>query len=190
MNSENQRHTRLQKLSGSDFEIADGQPDIRGWKIKDGSGKQLGTVEELVFDYESRKVRYIVADLKKNDYNMEKREVLVPIGIAELHKDDDDVMLPGVTVEQVKNLPGYDEDRFDTSHETDVRNVFGGLGTGVPIPRAGDPDFYDHAHFNEDNLMRNRSGDISMKPGDNDTKETRDESFAQTKWIRSKNVDQ
>ncbi len=44
MATENNRQTRLQKLSGSDFEITDGQPDIRGWDVKDASGKQFGEV--------------------------------------------------------------------------------------------------------------------------------------------------
>lgn len=55
MTTENNRKTRLQKLKGSDFEIMDGQPDIYGWDVLDSSGKQLGEVDELIFDYESRK---------------------------------------------------------------------------------------------------------------------------------------
>ncbi len=158
MATENNRQTRLQKLSGSDFEIADGQPDIRGWDVKDVSGKQLGEVDELIFDYESRKVRYLVLDLKDNEYDLEDRDVLVPIGIAELHEEDDDVILSGVSADQLRNLPEYDEDRFDTEHETSVRNVFGGLGGAALAGGSskGD-DFYNHDHFNEDNLYRNRN---------------------------------
>ena len=191
MNSENQRHTRLQKLSDSDFEIADGQPDIRGWKVKDGSGKQFGEVEELIFDYESCKVRYIVADLKGNDYSMEGREVLIPIGIAELHKDNDDVILSGVTMEQISSLPQYDEDRFDTTHETNVRNVFGGLGMGTLMPGTANADFYDHEHFNENNLLRNRRDELMTTGPDNTTKGNPGEAISKTgRWLRSKNVDQ
>jgi uncharacterized protein (TIGR02271 family) len=152
--AENNRQTRLQKLSGSDFEIVDGQPDIRGWDVKDSSGKQLGEVEELIFDYESRKVRYLVVDLEDNDYDLEDKEVLVPIGIAELHEKDDDIILSGVTAEQLRALPEYDEDRFDTEYESSVRNVFGGLGGAVA--GGSDDDFYSHSHFNEDILYRNR----------------------------------
>jgi hypothetical protein len=43
MQAENKRHTRLQKLKGSDYEIEDGQPDIRGWDVKDSSGKKWAT---------------------------------------------------------------------------------------------------------------------------------------------------
>ena len=151
----NERHTRLQKLSGSDYEIMDGQPDIRGWDVKDDNGRQIGEVEELIFDVQSRKVRYIVLDMDDNELDLDDREVLVPIGIAQLHKEDDDVLLPGVTAEQLRALPQYDEDRFDTDSEEGVRNVFGGLGAGA-LAGGSNADFYNHDHFNEDNLYRNR----------------------------------
>ncbi len=158
METENNRNTRLQKLSGSNFEIVDGEPDIRGWDVKDASGKQLGEVDELIFDFESRKVRYLVVDLKDNDYNLEERDVLVPIGIAELHENDDDVILNGVSADQLSALPEYDEDRFDTEHESNVRNVFGGLGgAALASGTSNDDEFYNHEHFNEGNLYRNRN---------------------------------
>ncbi len=157
MEAENNRQTRLQKLSGSDFEVVDGQPDIRGWDVKDTTGKQLGEVDELIFDFENRKVRYLVVDTDKNEFDIEDKKVLVPIGIAELHEKDDDVILQGVTAEQLRALPEYDEDRFDTEHETSVRNVFGGLG-GAALAGGSrkDDDFYNHDHFNDENLYKNR----------------------------------
>ena len=158
METGNNRKTRLQKLSKSDFEMGDGQPDIRGWDVKDSSGKQLGEVDELIFDYESRKVLYIAVDTDGNSYNLEDKKVLVPIGIAELHEADDEVILSGVTPEQLNALPVYDEDRFDTEDETSVRNVFGGLGTAALAGGSShDTDFYNHEHFNDNNLMRNRN---------------------------------
>ena len=172
MEQEENRKTRLQKLGGSDFEIVDGEPDIRGWNVKDASGKQLGEVEELIFDYQSQKVRYLVVDLEENDYDLEDREVLVPIGIAELHEDDDDVILTGVTAEQLQSLPGYDEDRFDTEHETSVRNVFGGLGSAaVHNAERNDDEFYSHEHFNEGNLYKRRQKLIGNGEGSDGVKE-------------------
>ena len=172
MDSEDNRKTRLQKLKGSDFTIADGEPDIRGWDVLDTSGKQLGEVDELIFDYQSRKVRYLVVDLDDNDYDLEDRKVLVPIGIAELHEKDDDVILPNVSVDQIRSLPEYDEDRFDTEHETNIRNVFGGLGaasTADDVRREVDNDFYDHHHFDDRNLYRNRRRSTIIDQDDSST---------------------
>ncbi len=165
MSSENIAKHRLQELSGSNYEIADGEPDIRGWDVKDESGKNIGTVKELLFDETSRKVRYIIQDLKGNDYDLEARKVLVPIGIARLHQKDDDVLLPGVTATQLQSLPEYEKDSLTPDSELKIRNVFEGIG-GAAVAGAGltslsgineDDVFYDHDHFNEGNLYNSRS---------------------------------
>ncbi|MET0636705.1 MAG: PRC-barrel domain-containing protein [Chitinophagaceae bacterium] len=154
--AESQRHTRLQKLTGSDFEISKGDPDIRGWIVKDGNGDILGRVQELIFDLQSRLAKYIVVDLDGNDVNLSRREVLVPVGIAETDPKLDEVMIPAITPEQLNSLPDYVEARFDTEDEISILNVFGGLGAAVLSGRAGQDDFYGHEHFNEANLYRNR----------------------------------
>lgn len=154
------RNTRLQKLSGSDYEMVDGEPDIRGWDVKDDAGRTVGEVEELIFDVQSQKIRYLVLDLEDNELDLDDREVLVPIGIAQLDKDDDDVRLPGVTIEQLQALPEYDEDRFDTDSEESVRNVFGGLGAAA-LAGGSDADFYNHEHFNDANLYKARRGETA-----------------------------
>lgn len=153
MNQHNEGN-RLQKLKGSDFEVRDGYTDIRGWDVKDNSGRTIGEVEELLFDPASRKVRYMIVDLDDNDFDLEDREVLIPIGVAELHEKDDDVIISNITAEQLRALPEYDEDRFSQDHEHSIRNVFAGAGAAGVAGAAG--SFYDHDHYNEDNLYRNR----------------------------------
>lgn len=148
------KNKRLQELGGSDYQIAEGQPDIRGWDVKDANGKKMGEVDELIFDGQSLKVRYIVLDLDDNDFDLEDRDVLVPIGIAQLHDKGDDVILPGVTAEQLRSLPEYEDGNIDSDAENRIRSVFAGVG-GTALAGAGD-DFYNHDHFNEDNLYRNR----------------------------------
>lgn len=159
--SQENANRRLKELGGSDFEIAEGQPDIRGWDVKDENGKQIGEVDELIFDEESRKVRYIVLDLEDNDFDLDDHDVLVPIGIAQLHDKDDDVILPGVTAETLRSLPEYEEGSINADVENKVRSAFAGLGgaalTGAAMTSTTDDDFYNHDHFNEDNLYRNRN---------------------------------
>lgn len=67
MSTENARNSHLQELGGSNYEIAEGQPDIRGWDVKDQSGNKIGKVKELLFDEPSRKVRYIVTKINGRD---------------------------------------------------------------------------------------------------------------------------
>src|SRR5215210_5190013 len=169
MSNEN-KNKRLQELGGSDYEIADGQHDIRGWDVKDANGKKIGEVDELIFDVQTQKVRYIVLDLDDNDFDLDDREVLIPIGMAQLHDKDDDVIFPGVTAEHLRSLPEYEKGNISADVENRIRNTFAGVGgaalTGAALTsgtaNAGDDDFYNHNHFNEDNLYRNR------KSGGND----------------------
>jgi len=158
---------RLQELGGSDFEIADNQPNIKGWTVKNTQGQTIGEVEELIFDVESRKVRYMVVDLEDSVLDLEPRDVLVPIGLAELHESEDDVILPHITADQLRALPTYEKGRIGRDTESSVRSVFGGLGAAVgaagaaltgTAPANQSEDFYNHDHFNEGNLNRNRLG--------------------------------
>jgi stress response protein YsnF len=161
MSSKNITNRSLQELGGSDYEIADGQPDIRGWDVKDENGRKIGKVKELLFDESSHKVRYIVQDLKGNDFDLKARRVLVPIGIARLHESDDDVILQGVSAQQLESLPEYDKDNLTSDTEHSIRNVYQGGALAGATTHPGsividDHSFYDHDHFNEDNLYKNR----------------------------------
>lgn len=122
---DNTKHRRLQELDSSDFEIAKGEPDIRGWDVKNDAGLKIGEVEELIVDAQQKKVRYMVVDLGDKDLKLPDRKVLIPIGLAELHKEDDDVLLPAVTVDQLSVLPAYDKDNLDDDVEQKVCTVLG-----------------------------------------------------------------
>jgi len=162
----NSRDRRLQELGGSDYEIVDGEPDIRGWDVKDATGQRIGEVDDLIFDTEALKVRYMKVDLEGKVLDTEPRDVLMPIGLAQLDDDDDDVILNNVTVEQLRALPEYDKDKLDTEYEYGIRRVFGGVGdaavTGAALStdtgtmRDRDTDFYNNDYYNDKNLYRNR----------------------------------
>ncbi|NTS40654.1 PRC-barrel domain-containing protein [Flavisolibacter sp. BT320] len=165
---ENMKHRRLQELDRSDFEIVEGEPDIRGWDVRNSSGQKIGEVEELILDAQNKKVRYMVVDLDDNELDLDDRRVLIPIGLAELDKDEDDVLLPTVTVEHLRALPKYDEDKLDEEMETRICSTFGRKQDTMRFypQNSNEPkgmnkpeethDFYRHEHFNDDNLYRNR----------------------------------
>lgn len=158
---------RLEELQGSGFEIIDGQPDINGWYIKTRSGKKAGKVDDLLFDQDSRKVRYIIVDLDDNQLGLaEDRKVLVPIGLAELYTksnrrerrnldpahnaydpiDDGNVVyLPTVSAEQLDTLPLYESGRLSRHIEVAIRKIL------EPVRSSSNEDeFYHHEHFNDD----------------------------------------
>ena len=145
----------LEELKGSDYEIADGQPDIIGWAVEDVSGKKFGEVDNLLFSPQNSKVRYLVVDLDNNDFDLEDRKVLVPIGVAQLDEKDDWVTLPGVTAAQLQSLPEYKKSDLSSENESAIRNVFG--GAAVAGAAVAGTSFYDHDHFDEDRFYGART---------------------------------
>ena len=119
------KHRRLQELDRSDFEIVKGEPDIRGWDVKTTTGKKIGEVEDLIIDAQQKKVRYMVVDLDDNDLKLDHRKILLPIGLAELDKKEDDVIVPNVQAEQLKSLPRYDVDNMNPETERQICSILG-----------------------------------------------------------------
>lgn len=134
---ENEHEIRqLTELSTSDFEIKDGQPDIIHWKVLNPALQDLGTVSDLLFDEAEQKVRYLVLNLEGNVWNMAQREVLIPIGVAELDASHDQVILPNITAQQLIVLPDYLK--------------------GHAVVSA-DSELYGHQDFDESNLYARRA---------------------------------
>lgn len=74
---------RLVKLSDLDgWDIAEGEPDIRGWEVRTVSGRELGEVKELLVDPDSREVVMLDVDLSGTD-----EHAMLPIRVAELDRD-------------------------------------------------------------------------------------------------------
>jgi sporulation protein YlmC with PRC-barrel domain len=152
---------RLQELSGSGYEVAKGQPDIRGWEVRDTHGQLIGKVHELVFDSRANKVRYMVVNVNDSkELQLEKRSVIVPIGLAVLEHKNDDVIIPNVTPFQLRALPRYQKDDLGTRAEHAISTVFGRTDTKVPATYTDDEDvdenFYNNDMFNENNMYSRR----------------------------------
>lgn len=151
--------TRLRELSGSDFTMAKGESDIRGWDVRDANSRKFGTVQDLIFDIRTGKVRYLVLQvLDTRELELEKRQVLVPIGLAELDPNDNDVLLPSVNPFQLRALPRYDRAHLGAKIEKDISIVFGQQAFSDQHAATSETDdqYYNHDHFNQDNLYRRR----------------------------------
>jgi sporulation protein YlmC with PRC-barrel domain len=142
-------------MDHSDFEVAKGEPDIRGWDVRDDKGKKIGEVEELIVDAQKKKVRYMLVDLGGNEWNLKHRKILLPIGMAELHKEDDDVIIPGIAPDQVQSIPDYDRDHLDEQTE---RSICAHLRRSQQTVQSADAQssLYDNEYFNDDNLYKHR----------------------------------
>lgn len=57
--------------------VAAGSPDVRGWRVVGADGTELGTVEDLIFEPEPARVRYV-------GVRIAEEKVLVPVANLEL----------------------------------------------------------------------------------------------------------
>jgi len=164
---EENRNDRLEELSGSSFEIAENQPDITDWEIFDASGDYIGDVEDLIFDCESYKVRYIVTDLDEPDTDND-RLVLIPIGLVTLQENEQEVILTAAVAANVGFLPTYKKGQITPAHELQIRDVLTGNIAGNIAGRAYEQhpeDFYTHSHFDDKGYVKNPPGKDGLEPG-------------------------
>ena len=123
-----------------DFEVATGQPDVRGWTVRGSDGKPLGQVYELIIDPEALKVRYLDVELDaQNARSSHETHILLPIGVAALDADDDNVFVPGLSQASVKNYPPYVELQITREYEDAMLLALG------KKPAVG--DFYDRHSY-------------------------------------------
>jgi photosynthetic reaction center H subunit len=107
-----------------DFEVAEGYPDIRGWKVESADGREVGKVHDLLVDLDNMRTRYLDVRLASDiAATPGDRDVLVPIGTAQVADGADVVRVP-LTAERVGLLPLYDHGRLTRTHELEVRRHF------------------------------------------------------------------
>lgn len=147
----------------SDYKVAEGDPDVRGWEVLASDGRKIGEVEELLVDTTAMKVRYLEVDVDEGLMaDAGDRHVLIPIGYARLERERDSITVDGLSSTDLHAIPAYDSGTGLTrEHETAVRSHFtrpsqnisdnvdtsgmtaGGLGAGVAAGTAGGLDTGD-----------------------------------------------
>lgn len=152
------RTVNLEELSHSDFEIADHHPDIMGWEVVDSDGNEIGEVQDLIFDPQEGKVRYIVVDIETDQEN-HTGYVLIPIGIVTLDDDEDEVIVPEQHTIALYTLPPYEKGKtISPVEELAVRYAFLGAGSlpnaEAVVYESHPEDFYNHGHFSDEHFRR------------------------------------
>ena len=132
MDSANDRIVPLRELS--DFEVADGNPDVRGWEVTGAGGRKIGKVDQLLVDRDAMKVRYLDVDLEGD-----RRHVLVPIGYAVLDRDRHGVRVDGLRAEDLPGLPAYAHGRL-TDIDVDTLDRHWTTRAGAGADHAGGAD--------------------------------------------------
>ena len=141
---------RLRDLT--EFEVADDNPDVRGWTVRGSDGQALGTVFELVVDPEALKVRYLDVELDSRfQINEYENHILLPIGVASLDADGDNVFVPALNAESVLNYPPYLEIQITRDYEEAMLRALG------REPAPANPQFYDQDSYDTGRFYTRRA---------------------------------
>jgi uncharacterized protein (TIGR02271 family) len=95
----------LVSLDDGGWEVAEGEPDVRGWDVVTADQRKIGEVEDLLADPSAQKVRYIVVELDGASAfgTGAERTLRVPIDRARLHERDNQVVIDVATTD-LKNF--------------------------------------------------------------------------------------
>ncbi|HEY4303576.1 MAG TPA: PRC-barrel domain-containing protein [Gemmatimonadaceae bacterium] len=88
-----ERETLTPLSSLDSWKVSDGEPDIRGWDVRTVSGKELGSVADLLVDADAGEVVLLDIDLPGTD-----RHTFVPIRVAQLDRERRVVLMDSADV--------------------------------------------------------------------------------------------
>jgi hypothetical protein len=105
-------------------------------------------------------VRYLVVDLSEKNVESTGTAVLVPIGLATLHENDDDVVLAELTAKRLSLLPEYEKGKITPHLETRIRDTFTGLAAAAAASadtyQSRPEGFYEHEYYNDKSFYAGR----------------------------------
>jgi sporulation protein YlmC with PRC-barrel domain len=162
------RLVRLEELKG--FQVAEGDPDIRGWEVRTPDDRKVGKVEELIVDPVERRVRYMEVKVDRKALDIDDdRHILIPIGTARLKEDGHDVLIERLPAQGLAGVPVYKKGPITREYETSLRNYYGATVVDVA------DDYYKDEIYDDTRLYSTKgdvvnSGDAIAAPriGDNE----------------------
>jgi len=92
------------------WKVSEGEPDIRGWDVRTVSGRQLGSVHDLLVDPNASEVVLVDVDLPGTD-----RHTFVPIRVVQIDRARRLVLMDSA------DLPESDPERPDRTVVADRR---------------------------------------------------------------------
>lgn len=93
----------LQRLSEGDFQIADGEPDPRGWTVRSSDGRDLGEIDDLIVDPTAMKVRYFEVD-PSGDWASagDDSKVFIPAADVDIRTNEEQIIVRDADVSRMR----------------------------------------------------------------------------------------
>lgn len=121
-----ERTAALHRLEDSDLQLADPNADIRGKKVRELAGEEIGKVHDLLIDEEERKVRFIEVS-SGGVLGIGDTKFLLPVEAVTAVMDDEIRINQART--QVVGSPRYDPNLIEPP---DLDELYRYYGYGTP----------------------------------------------------------
>ncbi|MBD3885322.1 PRC-barrel domain-containing protein [Phormidium tenue FACHB-886] len=127
---------------------------------------EVGSVKGILVDEEDGRFRYFIVD---TGFWVLGKKVLLPVGMAQLNYDKEQLYVSRLTKEQVKNLPEFSDDlKIDNNYEDQVRAAYRPLipsSTIVQSWAGGAYSYQQEPYFYDLNDTAFRSYEQRMRDG-------------------------
>jgi hypothetical protein len=152
----------------SDYKVASGYTDVRGWVVKDAHNRAVGKVDGLLASKSAERVVYL--DVEVNDDLIEEghkifsasagkgvhefinkegeNHLIVPIGLANLDEDENEVHTDQIDRNTFAKAGRFDKNKsFDRDYEVKMYVLY----TGNPENETSEYDnnFYNRKEFGD-----------------------------------------
>jgi photosynthetic reaction center H subunit len=143
----------LYRLSDlKEYEVADDDPDVRGWDVITADNKTIGKVKDLIVDTTSMKVRYL--DIRVNDdiTGVDDHHLLMPIGTASIDEKKDVIRAGNMETVTILKHPKYEGGKVTRDYEESLRKSYNPGYEG----KKEDKDYYSDEFYDEEKFYSSR----------------------------------
>jgi hypothetical protein len=169
MSNDNRHLHYLHELSK--YEVADDDPDVRGWSVVDGDGRRVGKVDNFLVSKEAKRVRYLDVEMNSEILGKEHKplatgktgdtheyinkegqnHLIIPIGMARLDTQHQNVYTDKINSSTFDNTRRLEKHQpVSPEYEVYVVEHFTGSDTGYKN-KTTDNTFYQRDEFDYQN---------------------------------------
>ncbi|WP_207534248.1 PRC-barrel domain-containing protein [Desertivirga arenae] len=113
--------SRLEQLEGEALSTVDFPIDIRNRNVRNANGEVIGKISDLLYDVQSKKVRYVILDIGLNSGNA--RQILAPIGVIVVDNPEY-IEISSLSSSFIEHLPDYMKGQVNPGVENMVRLAY------------------------------------------------------------------
>jgi sporulation protein YlmC with PRC-barrel domain len=122
MTQHEQPQAKLSRLSDTELTVANPAEDVRGRKVIDREGEEVGEVDDLIIDDRETKVRFL--EVASGGFlGLGERKFLIPV--EAISRIDDDTLYLNQGRQHIAAAPRYDPDLI---HQDAAEGDFAGRG--------------------------------------------------------------